>query len=176
LVLLTLLATALVGGCAVADGSVPGKVAEQLGGSTPAAADSARSELGAAPGVDWLTARAEAEIRAEVDRWAAAWSRRDVDGYLSAYSEEEYRPASGDFQAWAQTRQARLDQARDLRLHLSGVEVAADGTDRAKVVFVQSYAARGYQDRVLKSLEMKHLGDRWKIVDEQIVRVLPDPE
>ena len=120
---------------------------------TPAPAESAAFSW--APGAD-------AFVRA----WANAWSRQAVDDYLEHYS-ADFRPANGASRAaWEAQRRKRLRRPSFIEVKVSDMEIESLDANRARATFRQSYRADGYQDVVVKVLELARDGGRWWIVDE----------
>ena len=100
--------------------------------------------------------------------WARAWSSRDVDGYLSFYSDafrfpKKY-PSRG---AWEKYRHRILGRAATIRVTLSELKVTLLGEDRARVTFTQSYWSRRYQDKVRKTIDLRKEDGTWKFVRER---------
>ena len=101
-----------------------------------------------------------------VQRWARAWSQQDVSGYLAAYA-GDYRPANGlDHAAWARQRRERLTGPRFIEVALDRMAVDVTDARRARVEFEQSYRSDGFDDRVIKMLELVRIDSVWKIVSE----------
>lgn len=107
-----------------------------------------------------------ASIKPLVQRWAAAWARQDVDGYLSFYS-ARFEPAQGiGLKQWQAQRRARITKPEKIEVKVSRVEIVAHDDDRAQVSFDQAYQANHYRDRVRKTLDLQGEDGKWKIVRE----------
>lgn len=129
----------------------------------------AMEEMSAAP-----SAKTEAEsesielshVESFVLDWAAAWSRQDVDAYLSHYA-EDFRPASGtSHTVWRDQRRERLMRPRSISVKISELEVIPQDAQHIQARFVQDYRANHYRDRVTKTLDLMREGDEWRIVRE----------
>jgi tetratricopeptide (TPR) repeat protein len=115
------------------------------------------------------TANAGDEVLATLRSWADAWSRQDVDAYLSHYA-PSFVPADGrSKQSWTILRRKRISAPRFIDLRIARPEVNRTGEDRASVSFRQSYRSDGYADQVVKRLDMVRLGGEWRIVSEVTV-------
>ncbi len=99
--------------------------------------------------------------------WAAAWSRQDVEEYLSFYS-RDFVPDSGmGLEEWRATRQVRISRPNRIRIAITGFEeVTADG-GKATVRFTQAYRSESYADRVTKTLELVFERGGWRILRER---------
>ena len=105
-----------------------------------------------------------------VFEWAAAWSKQDVDGYLSYYGGDFIPPGGLDRGVWESQRRTRLGHPAFIEIDIDDVAVEMRGVDRADVEFAQEYRSDTYQDRVRKRLRMAWDGFDWKIIGEQSVQ------
>ncbi len=147
----------------------PGKVVQAVQAVQPVAAPvvtSADARGGDAPAPDLDGARAQqAAVRDALMRWADAWSRRDVAGYIAAYS-GDYSGQAGERSAWERERRSRIEARRHIRVDLSDIEIEG-GDDMVRVTFLQSYRSDALQETTRKTLTLMRDGqDRWLIVRE----------
>lgn len=106
-------------------------------------------------------------VESAVKAWAEAWSEKDVDRYLSFYS-ESFQPASGQpLAAWKTERRRRLTRQGSIEVEVSALEVEAVAEDRVIARFDQTYASPGYRDRVRKALELVLEEPEWRVVREE---------
>ena len=104
-------------------------------------------------------------ISATVNKWAKAWSSKNVDQYLASYG-ASFKPAKGmSRKAWEEQRRERITKPSKISVELSNIKIESDETT-AKVKFKQSYQADGKPIRTSKKLLMKRDGDNWYIVEE----------
>jgi Flp pilus assembly protein TadD len=104
-------------------------------------------------------------ITAAVNKWAKAWSDKNVDQYLASYG-ASFKPAKGlSRQAWEQQRRERITKPSKISVELSNIKIESDETS-AKVKFKQLYRADSKPIRTAKTLLMKRDGDNWYIVEE----------
>ncbi|HEX4879605.1 MAG TPA: TRAP transporter large permease subunit [Limnobacter sp.] len=108
----------------------------------------------------------QGEITEMVSNWAAAWSARDVEGYLSFYSASFELPGQLSRDQWESQRRARIVSKKNIEVDTNNLSIQVSG-DSATVEFDQSYKADSYSDRVRKTLRLIKEGGRWKIVTEQ---------
>ncbi|MDZ7735542.1 MAG: tetratricopeptide repeat protein [Gammaproteobacteria bacterium] len=98
--------------------------------------------------------------------WAAAWSNQDVEAYLGFYADGFLPPAGMSRGDWAEQRRERLSAPEFIRVDIDNVRVNPLGPGVVQVRFRQDYESDTYGDSVIKTLLMKHDGDRWLIAEE----------
>jgi len=106
-------------------------------------------------------------ITSAVNRWAQAWSDKNLDVYFASYS-DSFKPAKGQSrQAWEQQRRERINKPSKISVELSNLNIASNDNNAAKVQFKQVYRADGKPIRTNKTLVMKKVGDNW-LIDQEI--------
>ena len=110
-----------------------------------------------------------AEVLKSVQAWSAAWSARNVRGYLSAYT-PDYKPQGMSRKAWEKQRLERIGKPRVIEVELSEVNVSVQDDSHATVTFAQRYRSDLYRDNTRKTLQLKKVGDAWLIVSEQAAK------
>ena len=102
-----------------------------------------------------------------VQAWAAAWSARDVEKYLTSYA-PKFKPANGmSRRAWEVQRRKIIAKANAIKVELADIKGTMQDESHASVSFMQSYRADNYADKTHKMLELEKVGDAWLIVTEQ---------
>jgi tetratricopeptide (TPR) repeat protein len=110
-------------------------------------------------------ANANEAITAAVNKWAQAWSNKNLDQYFASYG-ASFKPAKGlSRQTWEQQRKERISKPSKISVEVSNLKIDADDST-AKAKFKQSYRADGQPIRTSKTLLMKRDGDNWYIVEE----------
>ncbi len=132
----------------VAPAATPAAPAPAPATTQPAAGDNAARE-------------AEAAVRA----WAAAWSSKDMAGYLSAYGKEFTPPAKQSRSEWESERRKRITGKSSISVKLENLSVSANG-NKAVAKFRQDYRAAGLAVSSRKTLDLVKAGDRWVIARE----------
>ena len=97
--------------------------------------------------------------------WAAAWSSKDVGGYLRAYGNEFNPPGKMSRKAWEDERRSRIVGKNRINVKLSDVAVSVSG-NKASAKFKQVYSADAMNVSSRKTLDLVKAGDRWVIVRE----------
>ncbi len=107
------------------------------------------------------------EVIKTVNAWAAAWSAKDVKGYLSFYA-SDFRTPNGESRGdWERTREERISAPKSIQVGVSNITVKfADGT-HAVAQFHQSYRASHLKTTGQKTLVMVNAGGKWLIQEER---------
>lgn len=103
-----------------------------------------------------------------INDWARAWSGKDVDGYLAAYT-SDFRQEGLNHDAWKAQRIARITQPATIELKLTEIKITVQDERHATVSFTQTYRANTYHDQEKKILLLIKPLDRWLIATEHIV-------
>lgn len=144
--------------------SVKKPVAEQPIEATPTTV--APSAVAAKPAPPEPVVDVQAQLKTKLHGWAAAWSAKDVPGYLSFYT-ENYRPDRKlSHKRWKKQRQQRLTRPRSIKVGISGISIKMSNEKLAQVSFTQAYQADSYRDKVIKTLTFALQAGEWKIIDE----------
>lgn len=98
--------------------------------------------------------------------WAQAWSRRDVDAYISAYTPDY----SGEGQRlsrqeWIAQRRARILARKRIVVELAQLRLERDGANIV-ATFDQHYRGDGLNDRIRKRMILVSVDGSWRIKSE----------
>ena len=108
----------------------------------------------------------DTEITASVNKWAQAWSSKDLDQYFASYG-AGFKPAKGESRkAWEQQRRERITRPSKINVDLSNIKVTSSDANNAKVQFKQAYRADGKPIYTSKTLVMQKEGNSWFIEQE----------
>lgn len=107
------------------------------------------------------------EVQAAVRAWAAAWERKDLNGYIGAYL-PGYRGSDANAAAWQSGRRMRIMNKTRISVELSGITVEMQPGNVAKVSFRQDYSADQLKASGQKVLELVRRDGRWLIRKESI--------
>ncbi len=111
-------------------------------------------------------ANAEADIERAVKAWAAAWSRKDVDDYVAAYT-SDFAGQAGNRKTWVQERRDRIQGKKSIKVAVSELKVTVNG-DRATARFRQNYSSDALSASSRKTLELSRVGGKWLIRQESV--------
>lgn len=104
-----------------------------------------------------------------VEAWALAWSLRNLEEYLAAYSDDFVPAGNIPRKKWEQVRRQRISGADYIEVKILDLTVVPLGKDLVQAAFIQKYHARGKNDLSRKTLMLKREGNLWKIKSEKAV-------
>jgi len=107
-----------------------------------------------------------------LERWAAAWSAQDIEGYLAFYS-VDFVPGGGlNYDEWVRQRRQRLQQPEEILVTLKDVEVRRNTDDVLQLEVVQEYRSERYSDLTRKLFDLRHQDGSWKIERERSLELI----
>ena len=109
-------------------------------------------------------AMANKDVEAAVMRWAQAWSARNVDAYLAAYS-SNFATDGLTHKEWEAQRRARITAPATIDVKISKLKVEQQG-DTASATFSQAYRSDRHQSTVTKTLKLALQSGQWRIISE----------
>jgi tetratricopeptide (TPR) repeat protein len=105
-------------------------------------------------------------IKKSLQNWSSAWSSKNTNGYLSAYS-PSFKPIDGTEKAtWEAKRKARINEKGEINVSVQEPQINIKG-NKATVVFKQVYKSDKLRDINQKTLEMVKVNGEWKIEKEK---------
>ena len=104
-----------------------------------------------------------------IEEWRAAWSGRDVDAYLSLYSEDFTLKDPLTREEWEAQRREGLTKPKSIVIELGKIVFTREG-DVATAKFTQDYRSDLLQDLGEKTLELALEDGEWKIREETWVK------
>ena len=110
------------------------------------------------------TAQAANAVEAAVNRWAQAWSARDVNAYLAAYA-SDYAADGLSRSSWEAQRRSRVGGPKFIEVQLSDLAIKQEG-ETATATFRQVYRSDRLTSTVTKTLKLALQNGQWRIVDE----------
>ena len=133
----------------------------------PAALADIDRKLASAPvGAQVSANAAPRDVLTALEQWRAAWSARDIDGYLSMYA-PTFKPSGGLTRArWEQQRRERIGRASFVVVKVVDPQVTVAGSDAA-AIFTQVYESDTLKESGRKKLALVLVGDgKWRIREE----------
>ena len=120
-----------------------------------------------APAPAAASADAVAEVSGAVHAWAAAWSHRDMGGYLGAYT-PDYAIGGKSHKAWEEDRKARIVPRKRIAVEISDLRVSVAG-DKAQAHFKQTYESDTLTTSGHKTLDLvRSPSGKWLIKQESV--------
>jgi ketosteroid isomerase-like protein len=109
-----------------------------------------------------------AEARAAIDAWARAWSQRNVDAYVAAYT-PDFSGRGGrsmSRNAWVEQRRDRIMSKQSISIEIDRPELVARG-DKVVATFTQRYRGDNLSETSRKRLELVRGANGWLIQQEE---------
>ena len=110
-----------------------------------------------------------AAVLKAVNAWVSAWSARDVDGYLSAYS-KSFAPEGKSRDEWEALRRSTFPATGPVHVTIEQAQVNMLGDAQAEVTFVQHYRSDRARLNTKKALKLSKEDGAWHIAQERILR------
>jgi len=107
------------------------------------------------------------EVLKRVHEWAAAWSAKNVKGYLAFYAEDFKVPDGTSRAEWEALRNDRISKPKSIKVEISKAKVKIIDDSHASVSFKQSYRASHLHTSSGKTLVLVKSGDNWLIQEER---------
>lgn len=108
------------------------------------------------------------EIWKFLGEWKEAWEEKDLDRYMSFYS-ERFDGGSMDLEAWKRYKSKIFMKDEAIHVTLERVMVHLDG-ERVSVRFLQTYQQGTFRDKGIKELVLGREMGNWKILRETWTR------
>jgi ketosteroid isomerase-like protein/thioredoxin-like negative regulator of GroEL len=104
-------------------------------------------------------------VEKAMQRWAQAWSQRDMSSYYAAYA-PEFKGKSASRKAWEEERRLRITSKKKISVQLSDISIKVNG-NKATLRVRQNYTSDALSVKSTKNFEMvkNKLGD-WQITQE----------
>jgi tetratricopeptide (TPR) repeat protein len=135
-----------------------------------AAAPPAASPAALSPAAETLGNQARARDALIIERmagWAAAWSQKNFDAYLSFYS-DQFRPELHPSRAaWVDHRRPRVDRSGSIRVDLSQFRLRELASGEIEVRFRQQYSGPNLKVSSSRFLVWRQDQGQWMIVREE---------
>ncbi|MFT6351945.1 MAG: tetratricopeptide (TPR) repeat protein [Neptuniibacter pectenicola] len=105
----------------------------------------------------------EQQVTQHLQNWASAWSNKDHQGYINAYT-DVYRPnAKLNHNQWVTQRQQRISKPAFIRVDVSNITIKRLSPNLVEARFEQRYQSDTYKDAVKKRVLMVNTSGQWKI-------------
>ena len=120
-----------------------------------------------APATAAASDSAVGDVSAAVHAWAAAWSHRDMGGYIGAYV-PDYTTGGKSHKAWEDDRKARILPRKRIAVEVSDLRVSVTG-DKAQAHFKQTYESDTLTTSGHKTLDLvRSPSGKWLIKQESV--------
>ncbi|CEN55423.1 Tetratricopeptide TPR_2 repeat protein [Candidatus Methylopumilus turicensis] len=102
-----------------------------------------------------------------VNKWASAWSNKDINAYLDAYADGFKTPDGLSRKAWEAMRRERINKPGKIEVSVSNINVHLDDSSHATASFKQSYHSGNLSQKTSKVLVFVFTNGKWLIVQEK---------
>ena len=113
------------------------------------------------------TQKGSKEVSATVMAWAAAWSAKNTNKYLSFYANDFQTPVGETRASWAAARRERISAPKNIHVDVRIMTIQFPDNDHAVVKFRQSYRATHLKTVSNKTLLLAKSGDKWLIQQDR---------
>ena len=111
-----------------------------------------------------LTITTGGELLDFVEKWRASWSGKDIETYMSCYSNTFHSGGLGK-KGWRQKKNYLNKKYNFIQVNIDNI-VVERSDERATISFFQTYRSDLYQTSGTKTLELIREGDKWVIEKE----------
>jgi len=117
----------------------------------------------------------QSELRNFVVAWAESWSSGNFEQYLQYYAQDFDPPGDLSIEEWQTARRGKLGKGGSLTVVPETLQVTEAAEDRVVVQFVQTSQLEGVTSTLRKGLVLVRENGAWRIKQETVVDVLPNP-
>jgi hypothetical protein len=108
----------------------------------------------------------EENVRIAVDKWLNSWRSGDMETYRSCY-DESFESRKMKLNEWIAYKTNVRNKSKDINILIDDLKISTNG-DKATAVFTQTYSSSILKDKGKKTLELKKVGNEWKIFREMM--------
>lgn len=109
-------------------------------------------------------------ITPTVEKWIAAWNKKDINGYFAAYSDAFVPALDLKRNQWETLRKKRVGKQGGISTVLKNITPTRCDSKTSEVSFTQEYGSDDYRDSVEKTLAMEYVNGQWKILRETVTK------
>jgi murein L,D-transpeptidase YafK len=114
----------------------------------------------------------QSDLSARIESWKNAWSKADVTAYSEHYA-KDYKGDLASHAAWLAQRKRVMQNAGDISIALSDINIIQTSATEARATFTQNYQSKRLKETGEKSLFFQRderFGGEWKIVAERFAK------
>lgn len=114
------------------------------------------------------TTKSIQEVQQTVYGWAEAWSSKNLNHYIDAYS-TKFTPigkVAKSRSVWESERRRIIGKPGQIQVQIADLKIIMLTENRAQATFLQNYQSKNYKDSVKKTLSFEREKNQWKIVRE----------
>ncbi len=114
------------------------------------------------------TADVKGDISQVLEAWAAAWSKKNVKGYLAFYAKDFQTPAGESRARWESERGKRIVKPGQIQVSFENLKVTAEGTGHVTAKFRQHYRSASLKTSSNKVMVLVLHDGKWLIQQERV--------
>lgn len=104
------------------------------------------------------------DVRDLVTRWLTSWKSGDMKTYRECYA-SDFQSREMNLDAWIAHKSNVREGSTNIKISIDNLAISAD-KDTARATFTQHYTSSRLRSKGKKTLELKKIGDEWKIYRE----------
>jgi len=104
------------------------------------------------------------DVRDLVNKWLAGWKSGDMKTYRECYA-SDFQSREMNLDAWIAHKSNVRENSANIKISIDNLAISADN-DTARATFTQHYTSSRLRSKGKKTLELKKIGDEWKIYRE----------
>lgn len=106
------------------------------------------------------------EVQIAVYKWLTSWRSGDMNTYRGSY-DENFKSKNMKLDQWVAYKTNVRNRSKNINIDIDNLNISTDG-DNATAAFTQTYSSSIFKDKGEKTLELKKVGNEWKIVKEMM--------
>ena len=108
------------------------------------------------------------EVSKAIEAWAAAWTRKDVKGYLARYAKDFKVPGGASRASWETERNQRINKPGKISVDVDNIKINVDAADQVTARFRQHYKSATLSSSTTKTLVLVKREGKWLIQQERV--------
>lgn len=147
--------------------NLPGKIAAPVAAAPADMTPPVVAASGSRPAqkeIETTIAKSEESIEILVNKWLNSWRAGDIETYRSCY-DGNFESKKMKLEDWITYKNNVRSKSKNITITIDDLKISADGNN-AKAVFTQTYSSSILKDTGKKTLELKKVGNEWKIYRE----------
>lgn len=101
------------------------------------------------------------DIHHLVNKWRSSWESGQMKTYRSCYA-SDFQSREMNLDAWILHKSNVRQKSKNIRIGIHKLQISVNG-NTARASFVQQYSSSTFNTKGQKTLELKKVGERWKI-------------
>jgi murein L,D-transpeptidase YafK len=105
------------------------------------------------------------EIQNLIHNWLTSWKSGDMKSYRSCYDPDGFQSRDMNIDDWVAYKISVREKSRNINIRIDNLQIVVD-KDTATALFNQYYSSSIFNGKGKKKLELKKIGNQWKIYRE----------